>query len=368
LLDKDNATRWERLAELRVTLGEQLLLVLTKKGDGGMPKEATEKIASLLSEWDKHNVFGGPTLIHQLKRAATTGSPEKKAPPVKQQQKEEKSPPKDETDQPPPIPKEEEEDSKPAPKKIDEKKAPPSAPLVATTAATTEPSSPPAPSSTRPPLTTTHSAAQLLQTYDFDSKGIPERTVEPREFLEPCRAIATLQIARDLRNDNAVQLSSLLQSMPQDVRAVTAETAENNGVLPAALSDETFRDFTKRTADALIDTDLPEALQNVRQLRDILQKQSEARQQLLDLLIASRCQFGAEQAAAAFESIDVAELERRHQVLADAMELEGLDIDEEERKYSKGKDKEAANLVDEEFPPLPWYLPSKEANKRQKVE
>ena len=358
LLEKDKPTRWERLSDLRLAIGEQLV-----KAQGDLP---TEKLGSLLTEWDKHNVFGGPTLIHQLRRKVSGNN----ASPAKQSSvaaaKVVSSEKKSEQQEAPPktvLAKvetkiQEPEESKP-------KAKPKPEPKQASPAAAVSASAPPAAAAVA--AASTSSKVNVVQQqqpqYDFESKNIPERTVEPREFLEPCRAIATLQIARDLRNDNAVQLSSLLQNMPEDVRAFTAQTAEQgtSGVLEEAQA----RDFTKRTADELIDTDLVEALQNARTLRDIVRQQSAARRQLLELLVASRCKFGAEQAALAYHEIDTSELKRRAEILSDAMELEGLDIAEEESKAKAAKD-----IEDEELPPLSWYKPEEESSpkKRQKVD
>jgi hypothetical protein len=83
------------------------------------------------------------------------------------------------------------------------------------------------------------------------------------------------------------------------------------------------------------------------------------------LLIQSRCDFGANDAAAAFYQGDRAkeELKKRKQILMDAMELEGLDVDEED----KGQASEA--VVEEELPPFTWYKEEDAtAAKRQRTE
>jgi len=354
LLENDKPTRWERLSDLRLAIGEQLV-----KAQGDLP---TEKLGSLLTEWDKHNVFGGPTLIHQLRRkiSGISASPTKQSSvaAAKVVSSEKKS---EQQEAPPQTMLAKVETKIQEPEESKPKAKPKPEPKQASPAAVSA-SAPPAAAAASIPSKVNVVQQQQPQ-YDFESKNIPERTVEPREFLEPCRAIATLQIARDLRNDNAVQLSSLLQNMPEDVRAFTAQTAEQgtSGVLEEAQA----RDFTKRTADQLIDMDLVEALQNTRTLRDIVRQQSAARRQLLELLVASRCKFGAEQAAKAYHQIDTSELKRRAEILSDAMELEGLDIAEEESKAKAAKD-----IDDEELPPLGWYNPEEESSpkKRQKVD
>ena len=430
LLNRDQPTLWERLADLRVAVGEQLLTAITSAATVDVDAEnnastsgitltpaTMEKLINFLADWDKHNVFGGPTLIHQLKRKLTVNS---SSSPVKQSQpavavasaeidtkKEDSTTASvvvieeaaissasatNETKEPPitPVAPDNEEAKKKAsllkptpPETVQDEEIE----MEISNDDLLESSSPddplpdemPSPiQETTTPSTTRASASAPPSQYDFESKNIPERTVDPRHFLEPCRAIATLQIARDLRNDNAVQLSALLQTMPEDVRAYTAELAEradaDGSAVVVDLDDTCARDFSVRTADQLLDTDLTEAWQNVRTLRDICRQQSAARQQLLDLLIASRCKFGADEVAAAFYAMDADELKRRSQILVDAMELEGLDIAEMEGDTTgtgkKSGSKTTQENLDEELPPLTWYHPGDDAdaNKRIKVE
>ena len=357
LLHKDDPARWERLSDLRLAVGEALVQAES------LPKE---KFGSLLTEWDEHSVFGGPTLIHELRRrlSGSASAPSKTSSQVQAATTKATSETK--------IPKQEESDEpavSAAEKKKEEEPADELKPKATTHASeSTKPSSRTADSASPPPAAASAAPSKqeivVQPQYDFESKNIPERTVEPREFMDPCRAIATLQIARDLSNDNAVQMSSLLQSMPEDIRAFTAQLAETGGVMQ--LEEAQARDFSKRCSDQLIDADLMEALQNVRTLRDIVRKQSEARQQLLELLVASRCNFGAEQAAEAYYKIDSSRLKRRAQILTDAMELEGLDITQEESTAAKA----VKNTEEEELPPLAWYKPEEKSspNKRPKVE
>lgn len=202
--------------------------------------------------------------------------------------------------------------------------------------------------------------------YDFEAKGIPAASVDPKEFIEPCRLIATLQIARDLRSDSAVQLSSLLQALPESVRAFIAEAAENDGQYE--LTDEKAREFCEMVNDQLLDVDMAEQLQNVVTFLDIVRRQRVARQQILELVIASRCQFGANDAAAAYLAVNDTVLKQRAQILADAMDLEGLEV--------QTIAVSAMAALEKELPPLLWYEPPSESleggiddsNKRQKID
>jgi hypothetical protein len=207
------------------------------------------------------------------------------------------------------------------------------------------------------------SSASKVITYDFDSKGIPEQPVDPKLLLEYSREVATLQIARDLRNDTAVQLSSLLSAMPEDVRRACAEAAEHGGTLPTPLSKVQARDFSKRTNEAIMEMDLEEQFQNVTTFSQIVQRQRQARQHLIQSLIQSRCKFGADEAAEAFYQVDhhKAELLRRRQILIDAMELEGLDVENQATATS------TADAAEDEVALLSWY-PRPPNTKRTKVE
>jgi hypothetical protein len=202
--------------------------------------------------------------------------------------------------------------------------------------------------------------------YEFEAKGIPAASVGPKEFIEPCRLIATLQIARDLRSDSAVQLSSLLQGLPESVRSFIAEAAENVGQYE--LTDEMARELCEVVNDQLLDVDMAEQLQNVTTLLDIVRRQRVARQQILELIIASRCRFGATDAAAAYLAVNDNVLKQRAQILADAMDLEGLEVQQVAVS--------AMAALEAELPPFSWYERPNEStdastedfNKRQKVD
>jgi hypothetical protein len=180
--------------------------------------------------------------------------------------------------------------------------------------------------------------------------------------LDPCKAIATLQIARDLRNDSAVQLSSLLSNLPSDIleacqkappSASGGEDDDDDEELDAA----TIRDYSIRIPAQLLDMDLEEQIHTIRTFREIVIQQQAARKQLIHLLLKSRCQFGSHEAAQ--EYFDLKEtsqkLKRRRQLLSDALELEGLDNE----MIDDTTDFESA-LHD--LPEMTWYNKDKEDN------
>jgi hypothetical protein len=194
-------------------------------------------------------------------------------------------------------------------------------------------------------------------------QDIPYGKVDSREFLDPCKAIATLQIARDLRNDSAAQLSSLLSNLPEDVKEVCKEAkVKVDAGETFELPEPQVRDFSIRIPEQLLDMDLEEQLQNIRTLKDIVKRQREARQQLIFLLIKSRCQFGAEETAQTFLDLEETskKLKERKNILTDAMALEGLDFEAD----SSDKGSELVDLA-----PLEWFKPGDtNSNKRQKTE
>lgn len=68
----------------------------------------------------------------------------------------------------------------------------------------------------------------------FTPQGVPERKVDINSLQMPFKTIANMQIARDLRSDTAMQLSSLLSSVPKEVMeacqvAIDDKSAGNDG-------------------------------------------------------------------------------------------------------------------------------------------
>ena len=204
--------------------------------------------------------------------------------------------------------------------------------------------------------------------------------MEARELLEPCRSLTTTQIARDLRNEATVQLSGLLSEIPGEVleacgravklaseeKAESGETkvgdddggGEGNG--EKAGGKDTAKgspmiDLSSLPAvpDDVLDLNLDESLTAVREYREIIVKQREARRALVYLLVKSRCEFGSDEAANAFYGAagTIEKLRRRRVMLQDAMELEGLDMVEGEDVDEVAKDDEG------EVAPLEWHPP-----------
>lgn len=67
--NRDNAEKWERASDLRTILGEEAVVPALRSLGG---RALTEKVEGLLKQWDEDNVFGGPTIVGQIRRLLTT--------------------------------------------------------------------------------------------------------------------------------------------------------------------------------------------------------------------------------------------------------------------------------------------------------
>jgi hypothetical protein len=394
LLERDNAAKWDKLGDVRLAVGEQVLLPSVSQ----LSQVSKDRMLGWLgTEWEKAGVFGErPTFAEQLRRAlrstatAATAAAESGdgegadnahteegtgaalhtaiAAPASAPADDEGESAKASKDPTSETAGPKASSSSSSPKRGASKDSmgtasDPPPPQATTTAADAAPSS----TGDGPASAAATAAATTASPFDFESRGIPSADVDPDDLLRHSRQIATLQIGRDLRNDNAVQLSSLLASLPSEVRTLLLpkEGEEDDELANAktiALDENTARDLSGKVNPALLDMDLDEQLQDVLHFRELVLKQQIERRKLIELLIASRCNFGARDAASAFSKADrsMAELVERRQVLLDAMELEGLDVATEEETA-------ASNSVTlDELPPLAWYRP--EASEKIKEE
>ena len=209
--------------------------------------------------------------------------------------------------------------------------------------------------------------------------------MEPKEFLDPCKAVATLQIARDIRHDTPVLLHGLLSNLPKDIQDYVSalsqqqqqSTNSDQSTLPLVppveeLEESTIQDYSRRIPTELLEMDWAEQIQTIQTFQDIIRRQRQARQKLIYLLIKSRCQLGSREAAQLFHQLDkttMKGLKMKKQLLIDALELEGMDSVVLE-------DKAQEKLLDEallDLSPLTWYDPNDDQDatssaKRQKVE
>ena len=196
--------------------------------------------------------------------------------------------------------------------------------------------------------------------FDFESEGIPEGKVQVRELSDPCKAISTMQITRDLRNDSTHNLATLLSAVPAGVfEACRTEAKAKAG----ATTDATKVDLVENmptVPDDVLDLDVAGALANVKLHREIIQKQNEHRQKCIELLIKSRCKFGSVEAASLFYDLEgvMETLKKRKALVLDAMELEGLDFE----AIGSGEDGDK----DEKLGDFSWL--SRDAAKKMRTE
>jgi len=198
---------------------------------------------------------------------------------------------------------------------------------------------------------------------DFDAEGVEEAEVEPAKFLEASKVIASLQIARDLGSDAAMNLSSALGSVPAEVEHAcsTIHTQQQEGGDKGTISSIEELLSTEQLSnlpDEILDIDLDYARKSLQTYREAILQQRKARLQCLQLLLQSRCSFGSLDAARAFGCDDgsdegmniiLEQLKKVKEKLIDAMALEGLDVEEDDADEKKMKEEE------EQLKPLSWF-------------
>jgi hypothetical protein len=211
----------------------------------------------------------------------------------------------------------------------------------------------------------THFAGSL-----YSPQNVPARKVETKEFLEPCKAIATLQIARDLRSDKHNEISAAIGALPEEILRTCRDMADGHDDVDA----QTIKEYSFQIPTSLLDLNMIEEQSQLQTFQDILRQQIKARQKLIHLLLESRCQFGSHAAAKEYHDMDreIAEkLRRRKQLLSDALELEGLDTAEIDAAHAKTRSEKGTD-DSQDLPPLTWYKPEEaleeSATKKQRTD
>ena len=344
-MDKDDPKKFDRAQDLRVQIGEQVVVRCMKD----LSAELLLKIKPLLEVWDTVNVFGVSDLIDQILPAVSQGndSPAEPAPePPTEPELDPIVAPRNNNDND----NDNHEDNFPIEDIVDtpvEDHAVEDIVEHPVVEITTQ-------------LRDGRRTSSIVD-FDFEKQGIPAGKVEAREFLEPCKAVATLQITRDLRSESCVHLRSLLTSIPKEIRIdmeMYKKEWDETGEMPQV--DESKIEFYSRALDSnIIDLSVEEALDNIRSFREIVKKLKVARKRLFDLLIKSRCEFGSEQAAKAFLDINelTQKLKKRRELILDAMDLEGMEPPQEKSEEPK-----------KELEGFSWYDPLESSTKRQKVQ
>ena len=339
--------KWEPLAPLRLEVAQNVIMEAAP---------AHSILQPWLEQWDSQQIFAGSNILQQIRETAenpsastTTAGAERMEGVESQQGKPgdsvaattatEDPTHNDDIDM---LPPDDNDDEDPTPVAAQSKPAPPSP----THSQQTTPSP-----SKKTTSSSSKSAAAASVPYDFEATGIAQRSVAPREFMDACKAVATLQITRDLQTDTVARLSSLLQALPPDIVATTTKDPSSIPKLASSLDP------------ALLELGIDEQAATVRLYRDVVTRQHTARTALLHLLQASRCQFGSKDVAESYlkassSNSDAPWKDQAH-ALSDALELEGLE-------YDTVVGGQRAVPPTAEPPSLVWYDDS--SSKRQKTE
>jgi CID domain len=66
--ERETPAKWEKSIDLRVALGEALIPAMELLGSSMASSSNTTEMSDYLKEWESLNVFGGPSLMSQIKR------------------------------------------------------------------------------------------------------------------------------------------------------------------------------------------------------------------------------------------------------------------------------------------------------------
>ncbi|KAL7539162.1 hypothetical protein ACHAXR_009724 [Thalassiosira sp. AJA248-18] len=217
---------------------------------------------------------------------------------------------------------------------------------------------------------------------EVDFEEVEEAKVEPSQFLDACKVIASIQITRDLGSDAAMNLSSALSNIPSEVEEACntilmqqQQQKDGQGETTTTIASITELlpnpDSLSKLPDEVLDLDIKYARKSLQSYREAIRQQRKARLQCLQLLLASRCSFGSMDAARSFcgsggsggtadnsdndggsSAMDMdtvlEKLKKRKEILVDAMALEGLDVEEDEDEKKTMKEEETLK-------PLSWF-------------
>jgi len=201
--------------------------------------------------------------------------------------------------------------------------------------------------------------------YDFEKKDIPFERVNPSTILSTLQSISSLQIIREVQHESTMRLSKIIDTV--DINALRK-------VIESAAADDDsepdVRDILPLLPDAVLDLRLDDVAETLKQYRNAVKRQRDARAEAVMLIKKSHYKFGSEEAAAAFEKTTMM-LEGAKKVLAeirDAMELEGLDfeIDDTELEASEGGVTDVGGAEETELEAFDWYKPH--GAKKAKIE
>jgi hypothetical protein len=335
ILDNSHASKYDRNENLRVIIAEKVILPCIQD----ISPDLMTKLIPLLEVWDTVNAFAGPTLMNEINKIISSRNSSL----GKIEVSEIVVPPK-------------------ALSPVNDETMEMNTSIEETMVETND-----TPLVEDADIPAIHNSVPLkddkrisMVDFDFEKQGVPAGTVEAREFLEPCKAVATLQITRDLRSDSIVRLRSLLTSIPKDVRTDMEKyknEVDTTGEFPE-LDSEKVEHYSLCLSEEILEMNIEEALENVRSFREIARKLKAAREKLFNLLIKSRCDFGSQQAAQKFYDLEEFndKLLKRKELILDAMDLDGIEPPKEEEEEAI-----------KEFDTFAWFNPDESNSKRQKI-
>lgn len=404
--DAGDADKWEKSSQLRLRLGEITIMPLwkalatsfEKKEDATMVDQYPSEIKGMVEEWKEHNVFGGPTVCEEYKKGwsralkevadaraggestatestAAVGAAENTSTTNSLANEEDDASKKEPLSQVDQLPAAKESNHNETTENVDENTViageivDKNQEMTNTLDAVVE--NIPAPSAVADngdgkAVRATKRESIATVDVEVDFEGVEEAKVEPTQFLDACKVIASIQITRDLGSDAAMNLSSALSSIPSELEEAcnTILTQQQNGQDETPITDLLSSESLSNLPDEVLDLDLKYARKSLQTYKEAIRQQRKARLQCLHLLLQSRCSFGSMDAARAFcggDGSDVSmdtvleKLKKRKEILVDAMALEGLDVEEDDEEKKTEKEEDA-------FKPLSWFPGQEEGN------
>jgi len=179
-------------------------------------------------------------------------------------------------------------------------------------------------------------------------ENIPYKSIPPSTFTTTCKSITQYQIPREIQMESATRYSNLISTIPNDIMEYASNKLSSNNTPHSNPLDDVLNkpkniiqpDLSLLQNNDILDISLPDSIQEVTTLSKTITMQYEDRMSLLENLCACRCQFGAKEAAKEyFNAMGILkEIQKKKEVLEDAMELEGVDVDEIKGKVGDWKD------------------------------
>ena len=346
----ENEDKWAKSAQLREKIAESNALPLLKAlANSSRRSLFQEEVEDFLESWRKYNIFG-PTLLAECKKGWTSAL---KDDADDAQEMDADKPPESTVE----SAKSEPDDSAEGPVEVsasskldaesnsigiaaDMDETSNTSTVAGKAAASSE-------EANKDPAPKRGSFASQGADVEIDYEGVDEAKVEPQEFLDAVKVISSIQIARDLGSDAAMNISSVLSGIPPEVKEACSKILDqkSRGEAQTPVQDAVSGDVLANLPSDLLDMDMKRAKQTLQSYREAIRQQRRARLHCLHLLMQSRCSFGSLDAARAFcggedgGEVDMdsvlRKLDSRRVALTDAMALEGLDVEEDDAEEER---------------------------------